>query len=76
MWRTLRARGVPEETETNLKYKYLILFAIILIEKRGGIKIVWLGCREITAELGCQKNFNFRNGRLKKRTKKDAVQKK
>jgi hypothetical protein len=39
MWRTLRARGVPEETETNLKYKYLILFAIILIEKKGGSKL-------------------------------------
>jgi hypothetical protein len=39
MWRTLRARAVPEETETNLKYKYLILFAIVLIEKKEGPKL-------------------------------------
>jgi hypothetical protein len=39
MWRTLRARAVPEETERDRKFKHLILFKIIGIRKKSGSKL-------------------------------------
>jgi len=39
MWRTLRARAVPEENERGLKYNLLILFIIIEIRKGRGSKL-------------------------------------
>ena len=39
MWRTLRARDVPEESERDLKSNLLILFIIIEIRKGVGSKL-------------------------------------
>jgi len=39
MWRTLRARAVPEETERDAKYNYLILLIIIEMKRKMGSKL-------------------------------------
>jgi hypothetical protein len=50
MWRTLRARAVPEETGRVLKSKCSIYQEIIWIQEKRKIKNEWISCREMTAE--------------------------